>query len=255
MQATDGTNEMLLLLTGATQARFGEDLAGLYLYGSLVSGDFVPGISDIDLLAMTARDLRETDVAPLAAMHAAIIRDHPDWQDRIEVAYLSVEGLRDFRTRRSPLIIISPGEPLHLIDAGADWLMNWYLVRTVGVALAGPPPAELIPSITAAEYHQAVREHLSVAEAWIARATSRKPGSYAVLTAGRGLYTLRMGEHASKARTAAWMQARYPEWAGLIDRALAWRVMPKDQELTAGDRVDIARYLSVVTAAIRVNSV
>ena len=254
MQATDAANAMLPILTSAIASRFGDELVGLYLFGSLISGDFLPGVSDIDLLAVITRDLNDADVAPLAALHAGIVRDHPEWDDRIEVAYLSADGLRDFRSRISPLIIISPGEPLHLIDAGPDWLMNWYLVRSAGIALAGPPPRDLIPPIATAEYHQTVQEHLSSAENWIARATSRKPGSYAVLTAGRGLYTLRIGEHASKAQTAAWMQAQFPEWADLIDCALAWRGMPEDQELTAEDRAEIARYLSIVTAAIRSDS-
>jgi hypothetical protein len=38
------------------------------------------------------------------------------------------------------MINISPGEPIHRIQAGMDWLVNWYLVRTGGVTLLGPPP-------------------------------------------------------------------------------------------------------------------
>ncbi len=235
------------------QMHFGDELAGFYLYGSLVSGDFVPGISDLDLLAVTTRDLHHNDVASLEALHAALVRDHPEWEDRIEVAYLSVDGLRTFKERRSPLAIISPGEPLHLIDAGSDWLMNWYLIRTSGIALYGPSVTEVIPPIAREEYLEAVRQHLSSAEDWIARATSRKPGSYAVLTAARGYYTLTYGEHASKAKTAVWMKEQFPEWAGLIDRAQTWRVMPLDQPLTSDDRREIVTYLSIVTELIRDN--
>ena len=233
--------------------QFGHTLVGLYLYGSLVSGDFVIGISDLDLLAVTTRDLHDDDVAPLESLHEAIVADHPEWADRIEVAYLSAQGLKTFKTARSPLIIISPGEPLHLIDAGSDWLMNWYLIRTSGIALYGPSVTEVIPPIAREEYLEAVRQHLSSAEDWIARATSRKPGSYAVLTAARGYYTLTYGEHASKARTAVWMKAQFPEWAGLIDRAQNWRVMPLDQPLTSDDRREIVAYLSIVTELIRDN--
>jgi hypothetical protein len=75
-----------------------------------------------------------------------------------------------------------------------------------------------------------------------------------VLTAARGHYTLMHGEHASKAKTAAWMKEQFPEWAGLIDRAQVWRVMPLDQPLTADDRRAIEEYLSNVTKLIRDNS-
>src|SRR4051794_28563326 len=54
------------------------DLAGLYLYGSTVSGDFIPGISDIDLLAVTRRDVTLADLDSLEAVHAAIVRDLPE---------------------------------------------------------------------------------------------------------------------------------------------------------------------------------
>ena len=244
---------MLKRIYDDIRATLDSDLAGLYLYGSAVSGDFVPGISDLDLLAVTRRDPTTADLEPLEAMHAAIVRDQPEWDDRIEVAYLSADGLRTFKERRSPLAIISPGEPLHLIDAGSDWLMNWYLIRTGGLALYGRPATDVIPSITQEEYLEAVRDHLSSADEWIARTTSRKPGSYAVLTAARGHYTLAHGEHASKAKTASWMQEQFPEWAELIDRAQEWRVMPRDQPLSNQDRREITAYLSIVTGLIRAN--
>jgi hypothetical protein len=242
---------MLQRVFNDIRAALNGDLTGLYLYGSVVTGDFISGISDLDLLAVTRRNITTADLDSMEAMHAAIVRDHPEWEDRIEVAYLAAEGLRTFKEQRSPLAIISPGEPLHLIDAGSDWLMNWYLIRTGGVALFGPPVTEVIPPIAREEYLEAVRQHLSSADAWIARATSRKSGSYAVLTAARGHYTLTHGEHASKAKTAVWMKEQFPEWAALIDQAQAWRVMPLDQPLTSEDERAIASYLSIITELIR----
>ena len=52
------------------------DLAGLYLYGSVVSGGFIPGISDLDLLAVTRRDITVADLESLEATHAAGTRGH-----------------------------------------------------------------------------------------------------------------------------------------------------------------------------------
>jgi hypothetical protein len=49
------------------------------------------------------------------------------------------------------------------------------------------------------------------------------------------------------------MKAQFPEWAGLIDRAQNWRVMPLDQPLTSDDRREIVAYLSIVTELIRDN--
>jgi predicted nucleotidyltransferase len=105
-----------------------DDVVGLYLYGSLVHGDFTPGVSDIDLLAVCRRFITEADVHRLRKMHRRIADRHPEWENRIEVAYQSLHGLRTWQTERSPMGIISPGEPIHLIDAGADWRINWFFV-------------------------------------------------------------------------------------------------------------------------------
>ncbi len=80
-----------------------EKLVGLYLYGSLMTGDFDPETSDIDLLAATLSDISEPEFEALHAMHQAFARDNPEWEDRVEVAYLSMTALRMFRSERSPI--------------------------------------------------------------------------------------------------------------------------------------------------------
>src|SRR6478736_2840310 len=90
---------MLQRVFNGIRAALNGDLAGLYLYGSVVSGDFIPGISDLDLLAVTWQDIGPADLEPLEAMHAAVVRDDPEWENRIEVAYLAAEGLRTFKTQ------------------------------------------------------------------------------------------------------------------------------------------------------------
>ncbi len=106
-----------------------EKLVGLYLYGSLTTGDFDPESSDIDLLAATSSDVSDMEFDALRAMHVDFARDNPVWEDRVDIAYLSVTALRRFRSKRSPIAIISAGEPFHMTEAGREWLMNWYVVR------------------------------------------------------------------------------------------------------------------------------
>ena len=97
-----------------------EKLAGLYLYGSLTTGDFDPESSDIDLLAATSSDVSGAEFDALRVMHVDFARDNPAWEDRVEVAYLLVAALRTFRSERSPIAVISPGEPFHMSEAGSD---------------------------------------------------------------------------------------------------------------------------------------
>ena len=90
----------------------GDKLIALYLYGSLVTGDFDHVNSDIDLLAVIDGSLGEEDFARVDAMHTAFVIAHSDWYDRIEIAYLAHQALKTFRTQESPIAIISPGSDL-----------------------------------------------------------------------------------------------------------------------------------------------
>ena len=67
-------------------------------------------------------------------------------------------ALWNFRTRTDQIAVLCPGEPFHLKAAGNDWLINWYMVREVGVTSCGPPPSAMIPEISQSEFVEAVRE-------------------------------------------------------------------------------------------------
>lgn len=223
-------NRLLEVLQAGIRDVLGEKVVGMYLYGSAATGDFESGLSDVDLLAAIASDLDEAEFGSLHGMHDRIARENPDWDDRIEVQYMSTDAFSSFRSRVSPMAVISPGEPFHRKDAGADWLMNWYLVREYGVRLSGPDPTTVIPAITKREFVEAVRDYA----VWRADRTDRLRGrgsqSYAAITACRALYTVTHGEHVSKRKAALWAGEVMPEWASLIEQALRWR------DDAAGDR-------------------
>lgn len=222
-------NAILAALQTQMQAILDGKLAGLYLYGSLVWGDFDADTSDMDLLAALTSDLTEQEFDGLHAMHQAIVAKYPSWEHRIEIAYLSITGLRTFRTQSSPIGIISPGEPFHIIQADKGWLMNWYMVREIGVTLYGPPPTDLIAPIAQAEFVQAVQEHAAAWSQWIAAYTQSRPSqAYAILTLCRALYTSRFGTQLSKKQAALWVSREYPQWAELVTQAPAWRAAWRD---------------------------
>lgn len=242
-------NQILDHLLAQMHMILGDKLVGLYLYGSLAAGDFDAGISDMDLLAALSSDLDGREFDALDAMHKAVAADHPDWDDRIEIAYLSTRGLQTFRTERSPLGIISPGEPFHIIQAGADWLMNWYMVRKMGRTIYGPPPATVIGAIADEEFIQAVKDHARAWQGWIeGYAQRRKSQAYAVLTLCRALYTCRHGEQVSKRQAALWVAEHYPAWAALVMQAWEWRMADEDGE--ADPAVTVPRTQAFVQFAV-----
>ena len=57
-------------------------LEALHLVGSVALGEYRPGVSDIDMVAITARPLDDDDLAALADIHAAIPRYDGIYLDR-----------------------------------------------------------------------------------------------------------------------------------------------------------------------------
>jgi Domain of unknown function (DUF4111)/Nucleotidyltransferase domain len=214
----------------AIQAVIGSSLVGLYLFGSLTTGDFDPAVSDLDLLAVLTDSPDARLPARLRRMHAELARAHPAWYDRIEVIYISAYGLAKCRTHPTTIAVISPGEPFHLVEAGRDWILNWYPARAHGMRLLGPPIDTLIPPIPTAEYLQEVRRSLVGFTNRIPDEASSGWQAYAILTMCRGLYALRFGEPLSKPAAAAWAQQQFPQWADLIGRALGWRQRQHDPD-------------------------
>jgi predicted nucleotidyltransferase len=230
MKPTPHTEVNLLLdeLLSRMRAALGASLLGLYLFGSLVAGDFDDDISDIDMLAVTAADITDDEFGVLDQMHSAFVHEHPAWDDRLDIVYISASALRAFGTLACYIAIISPGEPFHIIDADPGWLMNWYVVQEQGHSLHGPPPATFIRPISKDEYVEVVRAHARSCSTWVHLAHTRKSQAYAILTMCRALYTHTTGGHVSKKQAAAWAQAELPEWSALIQDALRWRTAWRD---------------------------
>lgn len=210
-------------LVAEIRALLGDDLIGLYLYGSLVSGGFDPEASDLDLVAVTSSEVGELDFARLERMHHDFVHRHPDWQNRLDIVYIGRATLSAFRRGDGSFAVISPGEPFHVRTDVADWLQTWYLLRETSVTLLGDDAAELVPPIARSEFVAAL-----VRYADLMRTRSQEdsgPGAlaYGVLTICRALQTVRTNTEPSKQEGAAWTRERMPEWAWLIDAALECR--------------------------------
>lgn len=214
-------------LVSQIRAHFEARLQGLYLFGSLATGDFYPGRSDLDLVAVLATDVAVgDDLDSLRKLHERFEDQHPEWRDRIEVLYLSRAVLATFVAEPTGVVArISPGEPLHHRDLGGDigWLMDWHGVLNAGETLIGPAPAALGPVIDEERWRSAVRGQL---RAWHdqvrERAVAYVPAhqGYIVATVCRALYSLATGSQASKERAVAWYAEQHPELAGFLTDAL-----------------------------------
>jgi len=216
-------NRLLGALLSRMHNILGDKLVGLYLFGSAVLGDFDAGVSDVDLLAALTADLDTGEFSTLQQMHEDIVAQDAQWDNRLEIAYASRRALQTYKTQVSTIGIISPGEPFYLIEAGVDWLVNWYMVLAKGVTLYGLPPQEIIAPTSQAEFVQAVKALMRTWHGRLHNGDSRPFQSYSILTLCRGWYTCTHGEQVSKQQAAHWAQERLPRWAALIEQALEWR--------------------------------
>lgn len=217
-------NKMLQSLLSRMQEELGGELIGLYLYGSLVWGDFDYDISDIDLVAVLSSDITEKEVSSLDKMHKLFVSDYKEWRDRIEVQYVSTNALKTFKSGSNIMAIISPGELLHIVDYVEEYLMNFYFVQEQGEILYGPDPKMFIPPISKQDFLNKV---VSDAKKWrthIENAKYSRPyQGFAIMTLCRALYTFIYGQQVSKRKAADWVKSKFPQWETLIDNAFLWR--------------------------------
>jgi hypothetical protein len=213
----------------------GDRLTGLYIFGSLASGDFVPGRSDLDFLAVTEAELPLEAIEGLKAMHARLGRSGVPLADHLEGSYIPKAALRCYDSQNAVHPALRVDGSFDLDFHASDWIIQRWLIRQHALTLAGPDPRSLIDPIQPAELRQAAR---GILRQWWApmlddssRLGSSEYQAYAVLTMCRILYTVEHGEVISKAAAARWGQAELGDpWRDLITEAAAWRNgMPLDR--------------------------
>lgn len=246
----DDVNAILRTLLSSLQVTLGEHLVGLYLYGSLVSGDFDPKRSDIDFVAVTKGDLPDGLITALETMHQRIWTGGLKWAAKLEGSYIPKNALWRYSPTDGPRPTINEGK-FYLARHGYDWIIQRHIVREHGVVLAGPPPVTLIAPVTPDDLRRAVRGLLADWWAYLVKEHSERFSSweyqaYAVLTMCRTLYTLQHGAMASKPVSARWALTDLdPRWKTLVEQALD--LPPDAQNDRFDDVLEFVRYILEAT--------
>ncbi|MCL4246795.1 MAG: DUF4111 domain-containing protein [Anaerolineae bacterium] len=223
-------NAVLDLLLSGARAIFGERLIGMYLYGSLATGDFDPATSDVDFVVVTDAPLDDRVFAQIDALHRRIAGSGMKLAHKLEGAYTSPRTLRRYDPSDPPSIYYNEDheDKLSIGALGGDWIIQRHVLREHGVVVTGPPIKPLIDPVSPDAIRESVRELLG---GWWASmlddATFLQPDAYqvfAVATMCRALYTLEYGTIASKPESARWALAHVDTaWHPLIAAALDWR--------------------------------
>jgi hypothetical protein len=238
-------NAVLRVLLAGVQEVLGPRLVGLYLSGSLASGDFSPQRSDVDFVVVTDGALPGDMLPALKAMHARITASGLKWATKLEGMYIPQRALRRYDPAQAWHPAMRVDGSFDVDGLGNDWIIQLYTLREQGIALAGPAPQTLIDPVLPDDLRRAALATLR--EWWApmlhdpARLRSREYQAYAALTMCRALYTLQRGTVVSKAVAARWAQGALGEtWDALIEQALAWPRAPQADSLN--ETLDFIRY-------------
>ncbi|MEV6799340.1 nucleotidyltransferase domain-containing protein [Micromonospora rifamycinica] len=190
-------------------------VSDLMVAGSLATGDYVPRISDLDLVALVDGPVDTGRQAALAAIHRRLDSGSGAGLN-LGCVYVDIASISDVDTRHPTW---THGYLVHRV---LSRVTRAELVRH-GYEVFGRSPRDVFPEVSAEDIRAAARAELTGYWAWAAR----RPwlwGDPAIAELGltsmaRGRHALDIGELLTK--TQAIQQAHAPSW--LIDQLAARR--------------------------------
>jgi streptomycin 3"-adenylyltransferase len=177
------------VLLAVLRSSLGPRLAGVYLHGSAAMGGWLPALSDVDVLVVVSQPLSAEQKSRMATELMAL----PALGTGLELSVVRVP------------LQLSPKPPFELHVASAenkvvdgaghegdsDLVMHYAACWARGIALFGPPPAEIFPEVP----RQLLLETLLQELEW---GLEHAPARYAVLNAARAVGYAEDGDILSK---------------------------------------------------------
>ena len=237
-------NALLDELLSGVQNILEDNFVGLYLYGSLASGDFDLERSDVDFVVVTRDKISSEKISVLKAMHERLANSKLELATKLEGSYIPRADLRRYNQTDVEYPTLNERK-FYLASHGSDWIIQRHVLREQGVTVAGLPPRDFIDVVETKDLRRAVIGILN--EWWLpmlenpAWLESGEYQAYAVLTMCRALFTIGNGTIASKPVSARWAQETLGKrWKDLIEKAAAWRHCEQFNKL--GETLDFIRY-------------
>lgn len=238
-------NVVVSLLLGNVRRILGDEFVGMYLYGSLATGDFDPAASDIDFLVVTKAEVSDAVLAHLREMHRQIGSGGTSYANRLEGSYIPLKAVRHYDNSNASHPSIGVDWEFGVGHHGPAWVLERHSLSRQGVVVSGPSPGTLIDSVSPRELRIAVTDLLR--DFWqrqVDGADCRRPRAYqafAILTLCRALYTLERGSLVSKRVAVEWARRSLEmEWVPHLDRAWLWRHDHAEDDMT--DTLEFLRY-------------
>lgn len=241
-------NEILNLLFNKATEILKAQFVGMYLYGSLSSGDFNPASSDIDFLFVTDGILSEETISKLEVTHQEIWETGKKWAGKLEGTYVPKDLILRHEPNGAPCPIVNEGK-FYIAPLGSDWIIQQHVVREYGVIIVGPDPKTLIDSVRADDIRGAVHGILNEwwfpildDPAWL-RDHESAYRAFAVITMCRALHALKHGTIVSKPKAVQWARTKLDEpWKQLASKAMAVS-QRAEEDVPLNETLDFIRFI------------
>lgn len=218
---------MLQAYAGQLQTEFGELISGIYLYGSIAWGAYVPETSDVDFLVITSKRLDDSQLSRLQQLHLNLMKRYPEAK-KLDGMYIQQTDLGKKNEQLGPYPYCQNGS---LAKKRGYWDLNdvtWWTLRQKGITICGVE-AQQLPLATdwrdvlaTMRYNvetywasKAKKQYLFLFDEWV---------EFAVTTLSRILYTVEHQSIIGKDQAVREMLDRLPEeWHPLLSEALRLR--------------------------------
>lgn len=210
---------------------FGDNMIGIYLFGSLVLGDFDENFSDIDLMIVLKRDINKDEFEKIKDLQKYISEEYSRFgTDGIEMIFVSTETIKSYLVKETFLTAVAPGNPLETIVCKPEFLIYFYIVRNYGETILGTPKKEVFPEISKTDFvnmsNSVALENIPYWKESCKKTLHEQ--FYSVITLCRALYIKENKTCPSKLEAKNWAKNKYPNFKDIIE--YAWNQRGKWKE-------------------------
>lgn len=252
-------NTVLHEFVTSAQAVLDENFVSAFLQGSFAIGDR-DNDSDVDFTIAVEREVSDTELAALQAMHARIFKLESQWAQHLEGSYFPRGILKKGESAKIKLPYLdNTHDKLIMSDHDNTLVVRW-VVREYGITLAGIDPKELIDPVSADDLRHEVTATMRewseeiFTNKWDMNNRWAQP--FAVLSYCRMLHTLETGQIASKLSGAQWAKTALDKrWTNLIQHAWDERPNPSLKVRQPANTNDINSTLEFIQYALSLATV
>lgn len=239
---------------------FEDELEGIYLHGSLVLGDYKPGVSDIDFITITKTRFTENELNKVSEIHSQFTKQFKN---------VELDGVYITSNEVGTRVDQTNGKNIHYNEGNVIYNryfnfnpVTWYLFKEHGIHMYGPPASEFSVEIGETELRQYVLNNmnkyweyrikkLEAINYWhtVSKKAMNEEVEWTVLGLLRQFYTIQENGIVSKSKAGEYGIDRLEEkWHGIIREAVnirsgAKQISAETNEIRIDKLVSLSKHL------------